>query len=192
MVLEYRVGWNVGGANPGFTVLHGRSQSAPGDQEAAEEMGERARLLFDAIKALLPSAVTLTFPGEAIELNTTTGVLEDVYTFTAPASVVGTGSTVFGWPAGVRYEWRSSAIVFGRRLRGRTFIVPTISSAFDTNGTLTSSALTTLAAGSTAYLGGTAGVAVSPAIWSRTHGILGDITSTLIPDEVSVLRSRRD
>lgn len=192
MVLEYRVGWNVGGANPGVTVLHGRPTVSGADQDAAEDLAAKARVLFDGLKALFPPSMTFSFPGECVELNTTTGVLEDVYVFTPPANVVATGTGNWTAPAGGRIEWRTEAIVAGRRLRGRTFFVPFTIGSYDGTGTLASATITLLQTEGLEYMDAGLLVAVRPCIWSRTHGILADITSLAIPDEVSVLRSRRD
>lgn len=192
MVFEYRVGWNVGGANPGVTVFHGRNDGVISDQDTIEELAARARAFFDAVKGLVPGAVTWTFPGEGIEMNTSTGVLEDVYTFAPPASVTGTGAGNYGWPAGARVEWRTPAIVSGRRLRGRTFLVPITTNAMEANGTLSAGTITTMTNAANTFFSQSVFTDCAPCIWSRTHGILADITSALVPDEVAIMRSRRD
>lgn len=192
MVLEYRVGWNVGGSNPGVTVFHGRPSGVISDQDAAEELALRARTFFDGIKALVINSMTWTFPGEVTEYNTTTGVLEDVHTFAAPANVVGTGTGNWTAPAGARIEWRTDAIVAGRRLRGRTFLVPLTVANFDATGTLAAASITTLTTEAAEFYDASVLSDCNPCVWSRTHGILADITSHIVPDEVSVLRSRRD
>lgn len=192
MVLEYRVGWNVGGANPGVTVLHGRPSDLISDQDAAQELTERARGLFDALKALFPPSITFSFPAEVTEFNTSTGVLEDVFVTTPQANITATGTGNWTAPAGGRVEWRTEAIVAGRRLRGRTFFVPFTIGSYDGTGTLASATVTLLQTAAAAYFSDAVFDQVDPCIWSRTHGILADITSVVVPDEVSVLRSRRD
>lgn len=192
MVLEYRVNWQGPTGGPGVTVLHGRPSDLISDQDAANELSERAHAFFSELTALVPSGYTLSFPGEVVELNTTTGALEDVYAVPPQANVVMVGGGDWGAPAGARIEWRTSAIVAGRRLQGRTFIVPITALAFDTSGTLDPEAITALTNAAEEYLTGGTPDQVDPCIWSRTHGILADITAYLVPDEVTILRSRRD
>lgn len=192
MVLQYVAHWNEGTANPGYTVLHGRPQTGAPDDLASEDLAERVHALFDAIKAYIPNDYTISFPGEAVRLNTTTGVLEDVYTFTPPANVVGGYSQSWAAPAGFRYDWRTDAIVSGRRLRGRTFIVPVGGAAYADNGTLEPVPMGIFTNAGQDYIDVGVFTNVAPCIWSRTHGILADITSVVVPDEIAVLRSRRD
>lgn len=192
MVIEYRANWEGPVGGPGVTVWHGRTSVSGQDQAASEALAGKMHAFFDAIKALIPTGYTISFPGEAIELNTTTGALEDVYTFTAPADVVCSGSGDWAAPSGARVEWRTGAIVSGRRLRGRTFIVPIAAGAYDSEGTIDSGTVTLLQGAADDALDDSLFSDVDLSVWSRTHGIQADITSASIPDEVTVLRSRRD
>lgn len=192
MVFEYRVGWNSGGTNPGVTVFHGRKGPTSTDSGAAEDLRDKARAFFDAVKGMVGGGVVWNFPGEVTELDTVTGQLQNVVQITAGASVTATGATAYAAPAGGRIEWRTPAIVNGRRLRGRTYVVPLTTGFFDTQGTLSASAITTLSTAAAAFLDlGTYG-RISPCVWSRTHGVLADITSAIVPDEAAVMRSRRE
>lgn len=191
-VLEYRVGWNAAGTNPGVSVFHGRITGGVTAGNAAQSHADRIRKFFDDVKTLCAGNQAWSFPGEVLELNTSTGQLEDVHTVTPPAAVASTGSGVYSAPAGVRCEWRTDAIVNGRRLRGRTFLVPTTTSAMDSNGTIAATALVTLASACANFFSTTFFSNAQPCVWSRTHGIQADITSAFLPDEISVMRSRRE
>lgn len=192
MVLVYRPQLNPGGSNPGFCTFHGRSNDPVPANLAAAALAGLARKFWDDMKSLMPPTSVWSFPGEALDLNTSTGVLEDVYTFTPPASVTGTGSGNVAAPAGARVEWRTDAIVSGRRLRGRTFVVPLTTACYEANGSLAAGIMATINSAATAFRDDSFFTDVSPTIWSRTHGIQADITSHILPDEVAVLRSRRD
>jgi hypothetical protein len=191
VVLEYRPQWlTTGGA--GTSVFHGRDTTLGSTEDAAQELADRARaFLFEMVNSL-PDEVTISFPGEVLERNTSTGVLEAAHGITAPASFGGNVSGAFAAPAGARVHWNTDAIVSGRRLRGRTFIVPIATAAYDTNGTLTSTFRTALQSAANTFItsGGTANVEVS--VWSPTHGVQADVTSASVPDEAAILRSRRD
>lgn len=193
MVLEYRVNWSVPSGGPGVTVLHGRPSDIVSDQDAAEELAQRAELLFTPLGPLLPVGVTISFPTTVDEYNTTTGVLEDTYVVEQNGDVAGSGAGDWAAPVGGRIEWRTASIVAGRRLRGRSFIVPLVASAFDTAGSLDSNAIGVLQFAADAYLdGGGLPDQVDPCVWSRTHGVLADISNATVPDQATILRSRRD
>lgn len=191
-VLEYRVNWGSGGPNPGVTVVHGRISGAFTSAQAAQALADRTRTFFDAMKGYVGGGVAWTFPAEVTEHNTATGDLEGVDAITAPAPVTSTGSGAYAAPSGMRFEWRTDAIVSGRRLRGRTFIVPLVTSQYETNGTISGTLITAAQTAANAFLSAGVFTACQPSVWSRTHGVQSDITSANIPDEVAILRSRRD
>jgi hypothetical protein len=192
MVLEYRVNWSgppIEG--DGVTVFHGRGDSIVPAATAAADLANRARTFFDAIKALVPTGLLFDFPAEVTDLNTTTGDLEAVHVVTKPADVASTAAAgTFSKPSGARIDWATPAIVAGRRLRGRTFLVPLVGTAYDSIGTLAAAAVTTITTAANVFI--TGGGNVHPSVWSRIHGIQADITSVNVPDEAAVLRSRRD
>lgn len=192
MVLEYRVDWDYGSGSPGVTVLHGRTNTGSSDEAAAQDMANQARELFFALRTVFADDVTFTFPSEVTELNTTTGVLEDIYAITAPASVDGIVDSGWAAPAGAIIRWDTDAIVAGRRLRGRTFLVPIAATVFQNDGSINAADLTNIDTAAAQWSDVTFFTDFSPSVWSRTHGIQADITSHLAVDRVAVLRSRRD
>lgn len=192
MVIEYRVNWDGPIGGPGVTVFHGRTVTGGVDSIAAEELAGKAHEFFNALGALIPAGYVLEFPGEAVELNTTTGALEDVYTFDPPDDVVCSGGGDWAAPVGMRVEWRTDAIVAGRRLRGRTFIVPITAAAFDATGSPDSTSIGLVSTAAAEFYDEDPIGNVDPGVWSRTHGILADITGHVVPDQATVLRSRRD
>lgn len=194
MAFEYRVNWSgTHVTGPGTSVFHGRADGIATNAQSAQDFADRVKKFFDDVRTLLPGGITWDFPGEVTELNTTTGILEDVHTVTAPVSQTSSGTAGnHSRPSGARVDWLTNAIVNGRRLRGRTFLVPLAASGYDSTGTLASGTLTTLGIAATNYRSTGVFTRMTPAVWSRTHGILGDITGANLDDRASVLRSRRD
>lgn len=193
MVLEYRVGWAGQITGPGVSVFHGRTALGSTDANAAQDLADATRLFFDAIKAHCPAGLSWVFGAEVLSLNTTTGVLEAAHAVVPPADVAATGSaTSWSKPTGARVDWNTGAIAGGRRLRGRTYVVPLIGASYDSTGTISTSALTSLNAGAAAYVAHSGLVDVNPSVWSRVHGIQADITSHDVPDKAAILTSRRD
>jgi len=93
-------------------------------------------------------------------------------------------------------NWRTNQIRNGRRVRGRSFLVPLAGSAFEGNGTLSASTLTSLksAADTLRTAAGTTqlGVYARPTTKDATDGLWAQVTANTVPDMGAVLRSRRD
>lgn len=175
------------------TVLHfdGSNQSAP---PSAGAIGGP----FGAFMGNFPSGLTLTIPGAGDTIEDTTGEL--VGSWSTGNSVQTTGGGVATAAAGVGacVTWTTGGIVTGasgraHRLRGRTFLVPLSTAAYQNDGTLSDTAYAALQAFGPALMG------VGPlAIWHRpttkggTDGNSYAVLSAKARDKVAYLSSRRD
>lgn len=193
-VLEYRVQWSGGSiTGPGVSVHHGRIEAAGTAGQAAIDLANRCRVLWDGLKTFVPTGITWSFPGEVTELDTATGQLEDVHPINVLADVVSSGSnSSWAKPAGGRIDWLTEVVVGGRRLKGRTYVVPLSGAQYDAQGSLTPACISGLVAAASAYRDGGVTDEMQPSVWSRRHGVQGDITNVRVPDRVSILTSRRD
>lgn len=167
------------------------------------------RTFFDAVKSLLPSGLSITVPGSGDIINDADGKITGSWSVTTPPLVVSaTGAGAYAGNAGCVVHWLTSGVIGGRRVRGRTFLVPTIATQFETNGSLTSAALTTVGTAADALITATS---ATYRVWSRpvtahteydrdtgqpksiparagsNHGVNG----RRIPDLAVSLRSRR-
>jgi hypothetical protein len=167
------------------------------------------RAFFNAVAGMVPTGLTIQVPGSGDYIDEGTGAIGGTWAVgTTPAVVTGTGAGAYAGNAGALIHWLTSSIVAGRRVRGRTFIVPAVSTQFETNGSLTSAAITTLTnAGNTLLTA----VGTDMAVWSRpikAHtkydpktgqstavaaraGSAAAVTGIRIPDLAISLRSRR-
>jgi hypothetical protein len=189
MVFQYRPEWSGTTGGPGVSVINYRSPFGLDDHQGA---ADAIRAFFAAIAGQLPNEVSISFPDEVLELDTSTGVLQDAHPVTGGATVTGTQSTGYAMPAGVRVDWTTGAFVAGRRLRGRTYLVPIAGAAYDTNGTLTTTAINAIQTAANNFIAAMDTGGGSLGVWSRTHGILVDVNAGAVADEVAILRSRRD
>jgi len=147
---------------------------------------------FNAIKGLVPSSLQWQVPASGDTLDDATGLLTGTWTGAGAGVVGGSGGTVsYAGGVGAWVNWRTNAIVDGRRLRGRTFLAPLTSACFDSSGTIATAQLATLQTAATvlAALGGTV-------IWSRPvvggrAGSSSVVVSGDVPDQATALRSRR-
>lgn len=180
--------WSGFSGAPGFTVMNFVGTHDPGQ---AAGVATAIKDFFDDIANRIPDIATITYPGEAT-VHADDGTLIGAVAFTAPTptNCVGLGS--YAAPVGARITWETGSIVAGRRIRGRTFLVPLVSSTFDTDGTLTSANQTLIQTAANTFL---TTLAVGPlplAVWSQTTSTVSPVTSAVVPDQATVLRSRRD
>lgn len=185
-MIRIRAAWQNWPGAPGVTTFYQ-------DPAVAQADAASVRTMFNAIAALLPSGLTVTVPatGDLIEENT--GALSGSWSVTpAPTVVTGTGTGAYAGNAGAVMHWLTTTVVNGRRVRGRSFIVPLIGSAFFTDGSLATATITTLANAASAMIATTADHFV---VWHRPRpGIPGSkapVVSSSVPDLAISLRSRR-
>lgn len=183
-IQRVKVVWSGWTGSPGLTILYGADGAA---------LSAGFRTFINGIKADLPDNVIITFPTSGDIVNDLTGDLNGAWTGGAVSNVTGTDPGNFFTAAGVGIRWNTTAIVFGRRLRGRTFLVPTTAAMWDTNGNLVPASVVGLQASVDAFV-----TANSPnfKVWSRPQTDRGGTSATVtngavIPKGV-VLRSRRD
>jgi hypothetical protein len=189
-VFEYRAIWNVQGGGTGYSVFHVREASTSGVAAAAQTFAADLRTGFQSIVAHLPDDVILNFDSEARELDVATGQLLAVHAFTAPTAVTGSSTAAYSAPSGARVDLVTAGIVAGRRIRGRTYLVPITSLDYTTTGTIQSTARTAFNACFDTFKG-RSGV-YSLGVWSRTHGVIADVVTCSTPSEAAILRSRRE
>lgn len=197
-LLRGKIRWTIPGAGTAYSVLHfDTNDDSPPTQADADEVNTKLNAFILAIKPIIPNVVGLTVIPEFEELEENNGSMINVFTTTAIAGTFGSASSSAGWAAaaGAVITWNTSGIRNGRRVRGRTFVVPVSNTAWDVDGTLTSAAMTNLNDGAFALR--TAGSQVQLAVYARptsktaTDGVLHRATSHRVPDMSAILRSRR-
>src|SRR4029453_16202486 len=135
--------WSGAAGMPGYTNMFfdGFIEGAG----SAASVADRVRTFWDAIKVYIPSVITLTVQPSVAQINPGTGALQDDYPLTtAPVAVVGTGAGPYTAPAGACINWKTNTVIAGKKLRGKTYVVPLSGGSYDSAGTLLAGALTTL------------------------------------------------
>jgi hypothetical protein len=185
---EYRAIWSVPGGGTGYSVLHCQSFSLASN---ADDFAAATRAFFNSCAGLFPDDIQINFDSEVLEL-TDAGVLTAVHAVTPPAVVNGTATGTFSRAAGARVDWATNQIVGGRRLTGRTYMVPLTAGSFDTEGVLTSAAITTLTTAAGTFITTMAATGSDLAVWSRTHATTAPVETASAPQKGAILRGRRD
>jgi len=179
--------WQGFTGSPGYTRVKFDGLLDEGGAQAATA---RLRTFFSGMTSILPDDVQIGFT-EAGRLYNDAGVLVGEVDQGTHATVVGQSVGSFSSPSGAVINWLTAAFQRGRRLRGRTFIVPLAGSAYDASGSLAGTTITSLSTAAETLIGGTPGVIIAS---RRADGfyLQAIVTGSSVPDRAAVLRSRRD
>lgn len=185
------VTWSGGKIGTGYTNMFFNTgvSTAQAAADAAREFWRAGT----SIGGALPAGVTLAFPAVVDTIEATNGQLTSNTSITAPAAITGADATAYSAVSGACVTWRTGEFVNGRRVRGRTFIVPLGGASYQTDGTLGASFLGTLNTAITAL------VAAAPefCVWRRptgpgaADGSSHVVAAGTVTDQASFLSSRR-
>lgn len=193
-----KIRWTIPGAGTAWTVLHfGTLNLAEPTQADADAVVTRMQNWATAIKALLPNVVSLNVQAETEVINEESGLMLGILTSPTPATQTGTAAAGVGWAAaaGAVVSWSTPNVRNGRRIRGRTFVVPVSNEVWDVDGTLKAVPFNTLNTAATALRADAADIDLR--IWCRptapgaNDGAEGLVMGHRVPDMSAVLRSRR-
>lgn len=184
--------WSGFPGAPGYSNFHFSEFTGGID---AEQVRGRVEAFFEPLKTVLASAVTITIPPTVEILDEDTGMLTGWMDGGEEIRINTTGTAGdYAGPSGAVINWITGTVRNGRRVRGRTFLVPIRSGAYDSDGTLTSDALTSIREAGDEFV--TQDFNSGFGVWSRpsngSGGIFAPVTGYRVPDMVAVLRSRRD
>lgn len=151
------------------------------------------KTFFESIKQFLPTTVNIASPSSGDTINELSGTLLGSWSGGVGGSTQGTGVGDYAAPAGLSVQWLTDGVVNGRRVRGRTFIVPILASTFDGQGNIDTAALNTVQSAADALVTAAAG---ELHVWHRPvnggGGSIHAITGARVADRAAILRSRRD
>lgn len=188
MPQEYVARWAGGRIGVGASVFH--FQSIAGGS-AAQGCANAVRTLFAAFASALPDDVLITFDPEVRDLAND-GTLTAVYPVTPPSSVAGASTASFLNGSGALIRHSTASIVNGRRLLGRTFLVPYAPGSFGTNGDLSSTSQATLNTAFATFKTQAASAGANFAVWSRANSLVADVTASNAVARPTTLRTRND
>lgn len=148
---------------------------------------------YQSLTNILPTNVTITVPGTGDTIDDTTGELTGVWSTAGGGSFVGAGTAVSAAGVGACVGWQTGGIVGGKKLRGRTFIVPLHNATYEGDGTLSPSTLSALDTfGSQLRAAGPLAVWHRPTTKGGTDGNSYGVIAHRVRDKVAYLSSRRD
>lgn len=178
------IDWTGFQGAPGYSILY-RSDTTPAV--------DNIRTFLDSVKALLPSGVNVKVRTSGDIVDSSTGALTGSWSVGASAAVVGIASGSYVGGAGAVVRWLTDGIVGGHRVRGRTFLVPLVYTAFESNGTLAAGTVTTILAAAAALV---TSEGTEFGVWHRPvnggGGQWFNVVGADVPDRSALMRSRRD
>lgn len=191
------VNWSGFIGGPGFTNLYFRAAAGGAiTQGVADAATAKVHTWLTAWLGALPMNVTVTVDPSVEVVNDADGVLSAFFTTAPGAGRPGTGAGGYAAASGACINWYTTGIRFGRRVRGRSFMVPLYGGAFSTDGTIDDSKLSGFRTATSAMISTVD--AAELAVWNRplktVPGSGGShvVTASTIPDKAAILSSRRD
>lgn len=147
---------------------------------------------IDRYAAMVPNTVQLTVPNQGDIIDDATGELIDSWTEGVEYNTGGPGSSTMAAPSGACINWLTTEVVNGRRLRGRTFLVPLGVGSYQNDGTLLPAALADIQDAAVDLF-----TACDLVVWHRpttpggSDGLSAEVVGVRVSDRAAVLRSRR-
>ena len=197
-MLKVKVRWSGFTGAPGFTnFFFSEGASGTVDQAQADAAVAKVQTFFTAIASGFTPNLTLQVQSDVEAIEPTTGQMASIFTVTPPAPIVGSNVVLtFSGPTGMVVNWQTAGVRNGRRVRGRTFLVPMSTAVYQNDGTIEPTRRTQVLTAALAMVGtsGTPdlGVWARPTAPGATDGVWHAATSSTVPDLAAVLRSRRD
>lgn len=150
------------------------------------------RAFYDAVKGFMPSGMTIQVPSNGDQIEEATGQITGAWSGTAQGIVTCTGTGNYPGSAGACVNWKSNAVVHGRRPMGRTYLVPLTTGSFETNGSIAAATLTAITTAANLLI---TNLVDGLKVWNRPTptraGGQATVISASVPDLAVVLRSRR-
>lgn len=191
-ILRITAQWSGFRGAPGYSNFFFQGQSA--DEEDALAHAQAVQAFFTSASRWMPSGLSISIQPIASNVDETNGQTVGEVDFEPPASVSGGSEATYSAASGAVVNWNTTAYRNGRRVRGRTFLVPLASDAYDAQGDLNAAVINDIRDGAQALIANPGPVPM--VVWSRpvngAGGQIAPVTSASVPDLGAVLRSRRD
>lgn len=141
---------------------------------------------------VFPDSVWITVPNSGDVIEVESGLLQSVWTEGATMQKQGANGPNHAAGCGAAITWVTASIINGKRVRGRTFIVPIAAQHYDSDGTINDAARSFINAATLTLLGA---CGEDFLIYHRgkgdEDGVACPVISHRLADRVATLRTRR-
>lgn len=191
-IMRVTLQWTGFDGAPGYTNLY--FGAGGGFISDVGQVLDRIDSALEDVISVFPAGLRIGVNSEVAFLDESTGV---VTSFEDDGTIRGWTSNNAGpysATSGAVIIWRTDDVRNGRRIAGRTFMVPLAGSSYESDGTLSVSARQQLLDFGNALAAWDLDSELM--VWSRpvngSGGVGATVTSVQVPDMAAVLRSRRD
>lgn len=192
-ILRVKAEWTGWSGAPGYSVFHFGNFDT-GSTAAAQDAADAVSDFFGVVQTLMPVSISVR-PLSTVELvDETNGRIMDIYGIVPQPGSAGQYTQGFSAVSGALIHWDTDGVRNGRRVRGKTFLVPLGNALYENNGTIAPAQITMLQTAAQ-------GLIDNPDTALHVYGrptIAGDdgasyaVLSARVPDKAVILRSRRD
>lgn len=201
-MMRVRTVWSGFTGAPGYTNFYFRTftgSEQPGaipTQAEVDAAYDKTWDFWDTFNAVFPDEVALTVDTVVDIVEDTNGELVSSLTAPPQAIIQGAATGVYSAATGGVIGWTTAEVRNGRRIRGRTFLVPLGGTSFNNTGRLDAS-IVPVFQGAATVLAATGGP-VQFGVWARpsgpnaVDGQWAPTTGARVTNLPAVLRSRRD
>lgn len=195
-VSQIRTTWTGGPSSPGLTVMNVDGSGTTNWAAAAAAV----RTFWSALGGGIPDEYSLQVEALIEEFNEGSGALIGEVSLgvaDTPAPLPGTYTGTYAAGVGGRVDWLTSGIRNGRRVRGRTFIVPLASAAFDSAGAVSGANQTAWGTAGQTLIDDLEAAGAPLVVWSKPTlanpvGSMTPVIGVRPASKAAVLRGRRD
>lgn len=186
-MIRLRVGWTGTGITGGGVSTH---YFGGVGQSVADQAGIDLAAFWTAIvDAAVAGSALARIETSADQIDENTGKITDQFSISPPSIPTASSTGITSPATQILVNWGTATFVNGRRLRGRTFVPSVKASVVTASGELNGSVRTTVAEAAEDLSGDVTSLLQ---VWSRTHLTAAKTITTDVPNELAVLRSRRD
>jgi len=198
VIARVQVEWGGLPSSPGLSQFFADFGGTAPTPAQVSDLTEAVSIFFDGIKTLFPTDLSLSISDEAAVINPANGaVSEFVRADSTFGAIAGTSSGSWLAASGTSIVWNTAGIRNGRRVRGRTFLVPVTSLAYDADGNVTTTLRNEIATKAMTMASGFNLAGGDLVIWSRpsssisADGQVSVVTGASVPPRGNVLTGRR-
>ena len=198
-VYRVRAVWSGFQGAPGYSNF---SFSDLTTDTARNVAGAAVKEFFTGLAAFLVTGCSIQVQPEVTEWDASTGQLTGASTMTTvPLASISTATAApYAGGSGAAITWKTGVIFNGRRVSGRTYLVP-LQGCYEQEGTLSAAAITAIGSAATAFIGS---AGADFAIWAKQFadpvgedpavqigGAVASVSGYTLRDIASQMRSRR-
>ena len=184
--------WSGGKIGSGFTNMFFTAGISTA-QLCADAVRSFLFTCYGAGGAALPAGVTINFQAGVDTLDDDTGQLVTTTPITAPLPITGSDNTAYAAVAGACVTWLTQGVITGKRVRGRTFLVPMGGSGLQSDGTLATQKVTDINTAAQALISAAPEFTIwrRPSSVSAADGSAHPVLAFRVQDKTAYLTSRR-